>query len=71
MKDMKKIINKVRDEIGRVTGYTKEDRERWIDEFLENNDAYLDDETLDRIAREASKHVDELREDVIEDMQNW
>ena len=68
---MKKIINKVRDEIGRVTGYTKEDRERWIDEFLENNDAYLDDETLDRIAREASKHVDELRDDVIEDMQNW
>lgn len=67
---MKDLFNKVKDEIGKVVGYSEEDRERWLDDFLENNDIEIDDDTLDRIAKEAGRHVDELK-DVIEDMQFW
>lgn len=61
---MRDIFNRIKDEI---SGYSSDDQEKWLDDFLEHHDANISDECLDNIAKESGKRRKEI-DDIIEDI---
>jgi len=70
---MRDVFNKIKNAVTEAGNHDISDRERaeWIDEFLENApDEILNDQSLDKIAREIGGDK-EILKDIIDDIGNW